>query len=143
MDRMMDRFFTWFASRVSSLVGQPGAFTRTSRRHDYALEPPVPTVLDHLTAAGHPVIAIGKIKDLFAGRGVTRHLATASDDEGMDRVEEAMRDVPRIGRKVPLTDALQALSRDGGAPAVAVEDEGRLVGLITPANVADLIALKA
>jgi phosphopentomutase len=76
-------------------VGAPGAFTRTSRRHDYALEPPVPTVLDHLTDAGHPVVAIGKIKDLFAGRGVTRHLATASDDEGMDRVEEAMRDVPR------------------------------------------------
>jgi phosphopentomutase len=76
-------------------VGTPGAFQRTSHRHDYALEPPVPTVLDHLTDAGHPVVAIGKIRDLFAGRGVTRHLPTASDDEGVDRVEEAMRDVPR------------------------------------------------
>lgn len=76
-------------------IGTPGAFTRTSRRHDYALEPPGATLLDRLTDAGHPVVAVGKIKDLFAGRGITRHLATASDDEGMDRVEEAMRDVPR------------------------------------------------
>jgi len=76
-------------------VGQLGAFRRTSHRHDYALEPPTLTLLDHLTAAGHPVIAVGKIKDLFAGRGITRHLASASDDEGMDRVDEALRDVPR------------------------------------------------
>ena len=76
-------------------VGEPGHFRRTSRRHDYALEPPVPTLLDHLRDAGHPVIAVGKIKDLFAGRGIARHLPTASDDEGMDRIEEAMREVPR------------------------------------------------
>lgn len=76
-------------------VGQPGSFRRTANRHDYALEPPSETLLDRLTAAGHPVVAVGKIKDLFAGRGVARHLATASDDEGMDRVEEAMREVPR------------------------------------------------
>lgn len=76
-------------------VGEPGAFRRTSRRHDYALEPPEPTLLDRLTEAGHPVVAIGKIRDLFAGRGVARHMPTASDDEGMDRIDDAMRDVPR------------------------------------------------
>jgi phosphopentomutase len=76
-------------------VGEPGAFRRTSRRHDYALEPPTDTLLDHLTAAGHPVVAVGKIRDLFAGRGIARHLTSASDDEGMDRIEEAMREVPR------------------------------------------------
>ncbi len=55
-------------------------------------------------------------------------------------VADAMREIPRALRRMPLQDALQALS---GAPAVAVEDEeGRLVGLLTPANVADLIALK-
>jgi len=57
-------------------------------------------------------------------------------------VADAMKEVPRIGRRVPLSEALQALSRDGGAPAVAVEEGGRLAGLITPANIADLIALK-
>ncbi|MBR0672741.1 site-2 protease family protein [Roseomonas soli] len=59
-------------------------------------------------------------------------------------VADAMRDIPRIGRRVALNDALLALSRDGGAPAVAVEDEaGQLAGLITPANIADLIAVRA
>ncbi len=75
--------------------GTPGTFRRTSHRHDYALAPPAPTLLDHLSDAGHPVVAIGKIKDLFAGRGIARHLPTSSDDEGMDRIDDAMRDVPR------------------------------------------------
>jgi phosphopentomutase len=47
-------------------------------------------VLDHLTDAGHPVVAIGKIKDLFAGKGIGESFSTASDDEGMDRIEEQM-----------------------------------------------------
>ena len=76
-------------------VGTPGSFRRTANRHDYALEPPDDTLLDRLSAAGHPVVAVGKIKDLFAGRGIARHLATASDDEGVDRIEEAMREIPR------------------------------------------------
>jgi stage IV sporulation protein FB len=58
-------------------------------------------------------------------------------------VADAMREVPRVARRLPLHEALQALSRDGGAPAVAVEEaDGRLAGLLTPANVADLIALR-
>lgn len=76
-------------------VGEPGRFRRTANRHDYALEPPAATLLDRLTAAGHPVVAVGKIKDLFAGRGIARHLATTSDDEGMDRIEDAMHEIPR------------------------------------------------
>ncbi len=67
-------------------VGQPGAFTRTSNRHDYALPPFGETLLDRATAAGIPVVGIGKIKDLFAGRGITRSRHTASDAEGMDCV---------------------------------------------------------
>ena len=71
-------------------VGQPGAFARTANRHDYAMPPPSETLLDKLTAAGVPVIAIGKIRDLFAGRGIAEAYPTASDDEGMRRVEEQM-----------------------------------------------------
>jgi len=67
-------------------VGSPGAFTRTSNRHDYALPPRGDTLLDRLKAAGWPVVAIGKIEDLFAGRGITRAVHTASDDAGMDEV---------------------------------------------------------
>jgi phosphopentomutase len=71
-------------------VGQPGAFTRTANRHDYALEPTGPTLLDALTAAGHPVHAIGKIKDLFAGRGITTSVHTRTDEEGVDAIEAAI-----------------------------------------------------
>jgi phosphopentomutase len=76
-------------------VGAPGAFTRTAHRHDYALEPMGQTLLDLLTSSGVPVVAIGKINDLFAGRGIGRAVPTASDAEGMDRVREAMRDTRR------------------------------------------------
>ena len=71
-------------------VGEPGHFTRTANRHDYAMPPRGETLLDRLTARGVPVTAIGKIRDLFAGRGITRALPTPSDDAGMDRVEEAL-----------------------------------------------------
>jgi len=71
-------------------VGEPGRFTRTAHRRDFALPPPEPTVLDRLAAGGVPVVAIGKIEDLFAGRGIDRAFHTASDEEGMDRIEEQM-----------------------------------------------------
>ena len=71
-------------------IGSPGHFTRTANRHDYALPPSGETVLDRLTAAAMPVVAIGKIADLFAGRGIARALHTVSDDDGMDQLETEM-----------------------------------------------------
>jgi phosphopentomutase len=71
-------------------VGAPGAFKRTSNRRDFALPPFAPTLLDMLKAAGFPVIAVGKIGDLFAGRGMTDAVHTASDAEGMEAVATAM-----------------------------------------------------
>jgi phosphopentomutase len=76
-------------------IGQPGQFKRTANRHDYALTPPVETVLDRIKAHGLPVVAIGKIEDLFAGQGFTHAVHTASDDEGMDRVAEQMTKIDR------------------------------------------------
>ncbi len=67
-------------------VGAPGAFTRTANRHDFALPPSGETLLDRATAAGVPVVAIGKIRDLFAGRGIGRAIHTASDGDGMDQL---------------------------------------------------------
>jgi phosphopentomutase len=72
-------------------VGTPGAFRRTANRRDFALPPPGETLLDRLSA-GRPVVAIGKIEDLFAGRGVTRAIHTASDDEGMTVVLRELTD---------------------------------------------------
>jgi phosphopentomutase len=73
-------------------LGEPGAFKRTANRHDYALPPSGETLLDRLQRASRPVVAIGKIEDLFAGRGISRALHTADDAEGMDRVMEQMRE---------------------------------------------------
>jgi len=71
-------------------IGSPGAFRRTANRRDYALTPPARTLLDYLKEAGLPVVAIGKIEDLFAGRGVTSATHTANDDQGIDEVLHAM-----------------------------------------------------
>jgi phosphopentomutase len=76
-------------------VGAPGTFKRTANRRDFALPPSGETVLDRLKTASWPVVAIGKIEDLFAGRGITRSIHTASDDEGMDRV---CREIDELGR---------------------------------------------
>src|SRR5437870_5108152 len=76
-------------------VGTPGHFTRTANRRDYALPPPGETLLDRLKAASLPVIAIGKIEDLFAGRGITQAFHTATDEEGMDHVERHMTQIDR------------------------------------------------
>lgn len=71
-------------------VGEPGRFTRTANRRDYALPPSGETLLDRLTAAAVPVVAIGKIEDLFAGRGISRAIHTKSDEHGMDEVERQL-----------------------------------------------------
>ncbi len=71
-------------------VGVQGAFQRTSNRHDYALPPAGTTLLDVMAKAGKTVHGIGKIKDLFAGRGVTTSVHTKNDDEGVDAIEQAI-----------------------------------------------------
>ena len=71
-------------------VGEPGAFVRTDRRRDFSLPPPGPTVLDHVQAAGLPVVGIGKIHDLFAGRGITESIHTHDDLDGMHATLRAM-----------------------------------------------------
>ena len=71
-------------------AGAPGAYERTARRHDYAMPPPRDTLLDVLTAAGVPVTAVGKVGDLFAGRGITTSRPTTSDDDGLDALEAVL-----------------------------------------------------
>lgn len=62
-----------------------GLFTRTPRRHDFSMEPPGVTMLDQLSEAGKDVIAVGKIKDIFAGRGITEAVYTGGNEEGIER----------------------------------------------------------
>ena len=63
-------------------VGEPDAYQRTSNRRDFSLEPPVGTLLDRLVEKGWPVVTVGKVDDLFAGRGVTEALHTKDNAEG-------------------------------------------------------------
>ena len=76
-------------------IGQPGTFTRTANRKDFAMLPTAETVLDRLSAAHWPVVAVGKIEDLFAARGVTRAIHTKSDDDGVDVIASEMASTPR------------------------------------------------
>lgn len=69
-------------------VGGQGGFRRTSNRRDYALEPESPTVLDALAHAGKEVISIGKISDIFSGRGIAWGYKTKNDQDGIDTLVE-------------------------------------------------------
>jgi phosphopentomutase len=74
--------------------GQPGHFKRTADRHDYAVPPPPGMLLDQLAAHHVAVYAIGKISDIFLGRGITHSVKTKNNDDGMEKTMEAMREQP-------------------------------------------------
>ena len=71
-------------------TGSAKKFKRTSARHDFSIEPPKVTMLDQLLAEGYDVISVGKIADIFAGRGITDAVRTAGNEEGIDRTLEFM-----------------------------------------------------
>jgi phosphopentomutase len=75
--------------------GRPGAFERTPDRHDYSVLPPRDTVLDELSRAGLEVRGVGKIWDIFGGRGVTHSRPTRSNDDGVNAILEQ---IEAIGR---------------------------------------------
>ena len=75
-------------------TGQPGAFQRTERRHDYAAEPPRPMLLDVLKEAGLEVVGIGKIPDIFLNRGITRALPGRNNREALESTVAALHDSP-------------------------------------------------
>lgn len=76
-------------------TGEPGAFTRTDGRRDFSIPPPAPTLLDALKSSGYPVIGIGKIEDLFTGRGLTRALPTKNDQATIEALLRVLTSAPR------------------------------------------------
>jgi phosphopentomutase len=76
-------------------TGEPGAFTRTPNRHDYAVPPPQGMLLDQLSALGIDVYSIGKIFDVFLGRGIREYVKTKSNADGLAKTLEAMAEVDR------------------------------------------------
>jgi phosphopentomutase len=76
-------------------VGEPGALKRTYNRRDFSMPPPTATVLDAIAEAGMPVVGVGKIWDIFAGRGVTENVHSEGNADGCLRTLEAMERVER------------------------------------------------
>jgi phosphopentomutase len=72
-------------------IGAPGSFTRTANRHDYAVPPPQGILLDKLSV---PITSVGKISDVFLGRGIGRSFKTKSNADGMAKTLEAMTATP-------------------------------------------------
>lgn len=66
-------------------TGEPGDFKRTSRRHDFSLQPPQTTMLDQLCAAGFDVLSVGKIIDIFAEKGITEYVRTTDNEDGINK----------------------------------------------------------
>jgi phosphopentomutase len=76
-------------------TGAPGHFTRTANRHDYAVPPPRGMLLDRLQEQGVPIHSVGKIFDVFLGRGIGESSKTKTNADGMAKTLDAMRDLPR------------------------------------------------
>ena len=72
-------------------TGSEGHFTRTSNRHDYSLMPPEKTMLDLIKERGLSVIGVGKIKDIFAGSGITEYTYTKGNEEGIEKTISYMK----------------------------------------------------
>jgi len=73
-------------------TGTVGKYARTPRRHDYAVEPPKPMLMDVLVEKKVPVFGIGKIHDIYNGRGVEQYVTTKSNMDGMDKLTDAVKE---------------------------------------------------
>lgn len=126
-------------------VGQPGAFTRTAHRHDFSLQPGK-NVLDYILEAGQPVIGIGKIKDIFAGRGVSESYPTAGNQEGMEQIKASMQRNQRGLIFANLVDFDQSYGHrndpTGYARALEEFDQG-LTAIIESLRPGDLLIITA
>jgi phosphopentomutase len=76
-------------------TGQPGNFVRTARRHDYAVDPPKPMLMDVLRERAVPVLGVGKIHDIYNGRGVEDYVTTKCNRDGMEKLTAAVRERKR------------------------------------------------
>ncbi len=91
-------------------AGEPGAFVRTPERRDYSVPPPGPTLLDRCVEAGVSVFGVGKIQDIFAGKGMTEARYSDSNDDGIDSTLDYLR---RPGPSLVFTNLVDFDSKYG------------------------------
>ncbi|HMD41088.1 MAG TPA: phosphopentomutase [Candidatus Acidoferrum sp.] len=122
-------------NRVGRVIARPfagpvGNFKRTTRRHDYAVDPPKPMLLDVLAERGVPVFGIGKIHDIYNGRGVEKYVTTTGNADGMTKMAAALQE-----RKTGLIfcnlvdfDMLYGHRKDVEGFAESLEEFDRMLG---------------
>ena len=127
------------AMRVGRVIARPflgtdGAFERTTHRRDFAMSPPAPTLLDRAAEAGRETVAVGKIRDIFAGRGVGRSLKGA-DADLMDHLDGLAAEAPGgalVFANLVEFDTLYGHQRDPEGYAAALERFDRWLGTFLP-----------
>lgn len=126
--------------------GEPGSFRRTARRHDFALEPPRPMLLDRLRQAGVPVATVGKIADLFCGRGIDHSVPTQHNAGGMAAIDLLLREWPRgfVWANLVDFDTLYGHRNDPAGYAAALQElDGRLPAWLDALAPGDVLVLTA
>jgi phosphopentomutase len=127
-------------------VGRPGAFARTERRRDFSLPPVGPTVLDAITRYGLEVVGVGKVEDLFAGRGVTRAVHTRDDMDGITQTVAALESLERgmVFTTLVGLDTLYGHRNDPGGFARHLEAlDARLPEILSACVGEDLVIITA
>ncbi len=137
--------------RVGRVIARPFVgtvadnFVRTSRRRDFSLQPPL-NMLDHLTAADIPVIAVGKIRDIFCGRGIKQHYSTTDNQHGMMTINSIFNTLEQglIFANLIDYDMLYGHRRDVNGFAVALQEFDSWLGGFLPKMAAnDLLLITA
>lgn len=136
--------------RIGRVIARPfdgaaGTFRRTARRHDFSMQPPT-TVLQALDENGIAVLGVGKIADIFAGRGITQSFPTATNVEGMKRIKDLWREAKNalIFANLVDFDMLFGHRRDARGYANALDEFDRwLGGFIPDVSPDDLVIITA
>lgn len=139
------------AHRVGRVIarpfaGTPGHFRRTTRRHDYAVDPPMPMLLDVLAERAVPVFGIGKIHDIYNGRGVEKYVTTTGNADGMAKLTGALHERKRglIFANLVDFDMLYGHRKDVEGFAQSLEEFDRLLApFLSSINSSDLLLITA
>jgi len=127
-------------------TGSPGAFTRTVDRKDFSLAPPKDTLLDIAKKDGYHVVGVGKIEDIFAGRGLTGSVHTVSNMDGVDKTLDALSDIGRgiVYANLVEFDMLYGHRNDSEGYARALtEFDGRLPEFLDILGADDILFITA
>jgi phosphopentomutase len=127
-------------------TGRPGNFERTTRRHDYAVDPPKPMLMDVLADRKVPVFGVGKIHDIYNGRGVEDYATTKNNIDGMEKLTAAVSERKNglIFSNLVDFDTLYGHRKDVEGFAKSLEEFDRLLAQFLPLlSISDLLVITA